>query len=189
MEKITMTNEKPNRKLLAVLIAVYVLILLWVIVFKCNYNEGLHIKENSALTILERLTYKLIPFEKFILAVKGGGILALIEILALIFNVVCFMPFGALLCFFTEKRGLIIATGAFFSLSVEVFQLFSCWGGPDYIDLILNTLGAALGVLFYKHLRPRLTCKTINRITAALLAVFAPLATFAVINSIANFPV
>jgi glycopeptide antibiotics resistance protein len=181
-------NEKVNKKLLIALTVIYIRLLIWVIVFKCNYNEGLHIETNRSMTLLERLEYKKVPFEKFIEAVKDGGILALVEIVALFFNVICFLPFGGFLRFFTKKKWLIVVYSALFSLGVEVFQLFSCWGGPDYIDIISNTLGALFGIFIYDFVRPKISDEAINKMAKWAVGIFTPVAIFAIINSIINFP-
>ena len=181
-------NEKINKRLMVALSVLFIILLIWVVVFKCNYNEGLHIETNRGMTLEERLAYKEVPFEKFIEAVKGGGTLAVVEIIALFFNVICFLPFGGLGRFFTDKRWLVILAGGLFSLSIETFQLFSCWGGPDYIDLISNTLGVAIGVLIYELLRPRLSEDTINKIALWSTVIASPVAIFAIVNSIINFP-
>ena len=73
-------------------------------------------------------------------------------------------------------------------MSIETFQLFSCWGGPDYIDIISNTVGVALGVWIYKFLRRRLADELINKLALWSVIIAAPAATFAIINSIINFP-
>ena len=184
----TLENKNINKKLMIALSVIFLILLIWVIVFKCNYNEGLHIEASKAMTIVERLAYKMVPFEKFIEAVEAGGILAIVEIIALFFNVICFLPFGAFGRFFTNKGWLIILIGGIFSLSIEIFQLFSCWGGPDYIDLISNTLGVALGVWIYKLIRHRLADELINKLALWSVVITAPAAAFAVINSIINFP-
>ena len=184
----TLENKNINKKLMITLSVIFIILLIWVIVFKCNYNEGLHIETNKSMTLEERLAYKEVPFEKFIEAVEAGGALALVEIIALFFNVICFLPFGAFGRFFTNKGWLIILIGGIFSLSIETFQLFSCWGGPDYIDIISNTIGVALGVWIYKFLRRRLTDEFINKLALWSVIIAAPAATFAIINSIINFP-
>lgn len=177
-----------NRKLLLALSALYLIILIWIIVFKCNYNEGLYIETNRAMTIAERLEYKKIPFEKFISAVRGGGTLAVVEILAFIFNIVCFLPFGGFLKFFIEKKRTLVAIGAGFSLGIEVFQLFSCWGGPDLMDIVQNTLGVFLGTLIYEWVRPKLSDDKVNKIALITTIVLIPFTVFIVINTILNFP-
>ncbi len=181
-------DENVNKKLIAILAFLYLILAVWVVVFKCNYNEGLFIEQNRARPILERLTYNVIPFEKFILSIQTGGINAVTEILALFFNVICFMPFGGFIRFFTKNKRTVVALGAAFSFAIEVFQLFSCWGGPDIVDLILNTLGVLLGAMMHEAIVPRLTGKRMNSIAFWTIIGVCPLSVFAVVNSIINFP-
>ena len=181
-------DDKINKNIIKVMIVLYIILLIWVIVFKCNYNEGLHIERNRGMSILERLEYKAIPFEKFITAVQKKGILGTIETVALIFNVICFLPFGVLLRFFTDKKWAIVGAGALFSLCVEVFQLFSCWGGPDLMDIMLNTLGTLIGVWMFDKIAPKLKSQTINQLAFWGSVAVSPFVLFAIINSIINFP-
>lgn len=67
-------------------------------------------------------------------------------------NIAAFMPFGFLLSFVTKRR--IYAGNAtlytfLLSLSAEVIQLLSMTGAFDVDDLILNTVGGALGYVCY----------------------------------------
>ena len=65
-----MPNLQTNKKhkltkqdiVVATLVAYFVL-LVWVIVFKCNNIKSLHIEFNRSMTILERLKFKAIPFK------------------------------------------------------------------------------------------------------------------------------
>ena len=71
----------------------------------------------------------------------------------LVGNVVVFLPFGYLLprIWRTAKSGLMLMGYAFFfSLSIELFQLFSAFGAFDVDDLLLNTAGALIGFFVYK---------------------------------------
>ena len=92
-------NNKINKKLIAVLFALYFIALIWVIIFKCNYNATLHIERNKGMSIGERLLFNIVPFKKAIEAIVSGG---WIEALALVFNVICFIPFGMLLSVFSS---------------------------------------------------------------------------------------
>ena len=63
-------------------------------------------------------------------------------------NVLCFLPFGAILPVFSQRtRNLwTIALLSFeFSLAVECIQLVTMTGSFDVDDLVLNTLGGVLG--------------------------------------------
>ena len=67
-------------------------------------------------------------------------------------NVVGFMPYGFILPVITRRRRsgfLIILSGFCISLTVEVIQLVTKVGSFDVDDIILNTLGVALGYLFF----------------------------------------
>ena len=71
-------------------------------------------------------------------------------------NVLAFVPFGMILPMLTPKcRNFfhIVLLGVDFSLFVETIQLISKVGSFDVDDLILNTLGAALGYLVYRLIR------------------------------------
>ena len=181
-------NKKINKKPIIALTVICTLLIIWIMVFKCNYNDGLFMENNKAMTIIERLQYKMVPFEKFAMALEEGGTIAKLEILAQVFNIICFIPFGMLLRFYTKKNWSILLISALFSLGIEAFQLFSCWGGPDYIDIISNTLGAAIGIPIYNILRPRIKEETIDKLALGFTIAFIPLTIFAIINSIINFP-
>ena len=71
-------------------------------------------------------------------------------------NVLAFVPFGMILPMLTPKcRNFfhIVLLGFDFSLFVETIQLISKVGSFDVDDLILNTLGGALGYLAYRLIR------------------------------------
>ena len=81
-------NEKQeiNRTLTALLLFFYTIILLWVIVFKCNLNESLHVEENLSKSLWERLTYRIIPFHQLYLCIIEDHPL---ELIAFFFNIIC----------------------------------------------------------------------------------------------------
>lgn len=73
-------------------------------------------------------------------------------------NLLMFFPLGIILGLYLKKIKNIkwaLMFGFMVSLSIEVIQYLSCFIGnnhrsPDIDDLILNTLGCALGFAFYK---------------------------------------
>lgn len=74
-----------------------------------------------------------------------------IDVKGYVLNIILLMPFGLLLpMIWDEMRKPIpvILSGFSFSLLIEVSQILSS-RGTDVDDLILNTLGAALGFSFY----------------------------------------
>ncbi|MCC8141903.1 MAG: VanZ family protein [Lachnospiraceae bacterium] len=73
-------------------------------------------------------------------------------------NILVFMPFGFLLPIMSRKlRGFfrIILLGLALSLAVEFVQLATNTGCFDVDDLLLNTVGAALGYLIYALVQRR----------------------------------
>ena len=67
-------------------------------------------------------------------------------------NVLAFVPFGAILPVISRRmRGFfrVMLLGFSFSLLVECTQLVTRVGTFDVDDLMLNTLGAVLGYLFF----------------------------------------
>ena len=184
LEKVK-NEEEVNKRMLSVLLGLYFVMLIWIIVFKCNYNEGLHIEANRAMTIFERLALKAIPFQKTFEAVFIEK--NFIEIIATIFNVLCFAPMGLALKYFTSTKRAVIA-GAIFSLAVEIFQLFSGWGGFDISDVILNALGALAGAWIYDLFASRMQGRTINSFAVCFIAAVLPIDLYAIVNSIINFP-
>ena len=67
-------------------------------------------------------------------------------------NVLGFLPYGFILPVITGKMRngfFIILSGFFISLTIEVIQLLTKVGCFDVDDMILNTLGAALGYGIY----------------------------------------
>lgn len=75
-----------------------------------------------------------------------------IDVIGYVLNIVMFVPLGFLVPLIWKRMGkasYIILTGFAFSLLIETSQLLS-YRGTDVDDLILNTLGAAVGFLLYK---------------------------------------
>lgn len=99
-EKITIRiKEKKgteiNRAAVAVLLLLYVIVLLWIIVFKCNVNSLLNIERNLAIPLWERFTYKIIPFMDIYYMFVNK--IFVWNVLAFFFNTICCIPAGMLL--------------------------------------------------------------------------------------------
>ena len=180
------TNSKVNKKVMAILIVIYLIILLWVVIFKCNHNEYLHVELNSMKSLAERMEDY--PFQKWV-RLYNEKRFSRIEVIAFIFNLICFLPFGALLRFYTDKKWLIILLGSVFCTGIELFQLFSAWGGLEYTDIAMTILGVVLGVYLYDFLRARMSDKLINGIATFFVVTGGPLAILTIIKTINNFPV
>ena len=111
------------------LFILYVLLLVYFLFFSEEYGR---------VTAEERVyRYNLVPF---------------VEITNLFGNVIGFIPYGFILPVIAHKcrNGLfIVASGFSLSLLVETVQLIAKVGCFDVDDLILNTLGAAIGYMLF----------------------------------------
>ena len=186
LKETLLTSKRVQKHSAALLLVSYAIIVLWIIVFKCNVNESLHIQENLEKTLWERFSYRLVPFVDVIYLIRSGTFG--LEGLAFFFNVICFMPLGLVLPLFFSKKQSVLLLFAF-SLSVEVFQLFSGFGGFDPTDLLLNTTGVFLGSLLYTPIRKRLSDRILNTMLLVCIIPILAWAIFAVVRTIVKFPI
>ena len=145
-----MRNKKEEHRLVLAwtLFIVYMVFLMYFLFFA----------EIMGRTYIDRdYHYNLTPFReirRFIVYRRTLGWFAVLS--NLLGNVLAFVPFGLILPMLTPKcRNFfhIVLLGFDFSLFVETIQLISKVGSFDVDDLILNTLGAALGYLAYRLIR------------------------------------
>ncbi|MEQ1761921.1 MAG: VanZ family protein [Pyrinomonadaceae bacterium] len=114
------------------LFAAYLLILLWVVLFKLSYDPFGVIRDFQTRSL------NLIPFAY----ARNSEMVA---------NLVAFIPFGVMLgvnfkeLTFRYKIAVIFA----FSLAVEIIQFALAIGVTDITDLIMNTLGGFIGLAAY----------------------------------------
>ena len=97
--------------------------------------------------------YNLMPFVEIRRFWKYRDQLGNFAVFSNIFgNVIGFLPWGFILPIIFRRMDrvfLIFLSGFLLSLTVEVIQLISKVGCFDVDDLILNTLGAVLGYVFF----------------------------------------
>lgn len=180
-------GERVRKIYVTTLIIAYALVLIWIVIFKCNNNEALHIEENLQKTLWERFTYRLEPFVDLRYLIRTGEFDSL-ETLAFLFNILCFAPLSALLAFLMRDRWNIL-TACLFSASIEVFQLFSGFGGFDPTDIFLNTLGGVIGCLLIKPLRKRCSEVTTNAVMLGFIPPMIIWAVIVVVRTVIHFPV
>ena len=127
------------------LFVIYMLLLLYFLFFSEKYGR---------VTEAEReFRYNLVPFveiRRFWVYRHQLGLLALMTNIC--GNVIGFVPYGYILPVVARRMQngfLIVLSGFCLSLTVETIQLITRVGCFDVDDLILNTLGAALGYLLF----------------------------------------
>ena len=114
------------------LFAAYILILLWLVLFKFSYEPLAVIRDFQTRSL------NLIPF-----AYSRNS-----EMIA---NLVAFIPFGVMLGvnFKQVDWRYRIAVIFAFSVAVEIIQYCLAIGATDITDVIMNTLGGSLGLAIY----------------------------------------
>ena len=188
-KKIKIENPKEKGVKLSyinIVFLAYLIILLWVIVFKCNANAELNIEKNLSYTLWQRFTARIIPFQELYYILLNRARLTIV--LAFFFNTIACIPAGMLLGFFLKRRWGLLWSGLFV-LGIELFQLFSGWGGFDLTDIFMNLLGVYLGYLIFDFLYKRFSAILINRFSFVCVFISVPIALFALVRTILNFPV
>ncbi|MFK4729033.1 VanZ family protein [Agromyces mediolanus] len=133
----TTTTHHPGGRgaatLLAGLFAVYLVLLVWLVLWKLNLPWE---------AMPERRSLKLVPF----IAAEGYGASALREVAG---NVAVFVPFGLGLALLRPGWGWwrVAAAAAALSAALELAQFALAIGSTDVTDVITNTAGAVAGVV------------------------------------------
>ena len=146
-------SEELLRNLSIVSFLFYCIIMIWVVIFKCNIyasvTGGYHYFKT--LTTQERFHFYLVPFADYftddaafnLMKWKDGAL-----------NVLLFVPFGLYLSYFIKTKKFIkeMLLSLVAIVAIEVFQLYTLLGSLQTEDLILNLFGSLLGYLLYRLL-------------------------------------
>lgn len=168
-------QKRPDKgmKILLFAAGIYVLLLIWVILFKFSFISQINI--NSPMSLWERF---LNGFHFFYFIFEENAWRFIKGLLVAILNILLFCPFGIYASFFyNAKRSITFA--AIFSLAVECTQLFVKFGVFSFEDILLNTLGAVIGCFLYHKCVNRISdnaTQQVNRWTVRIGAPFAALA-------------
>ena len=141
-----------DRQKRQIIFAVYLLFVIKVIIFKYPYEQLKAITDTwSKEVVLEGLdTANFTLFKTIHMYIDYSYMLNSFENLG--GNVVVFIPFGMLLPSIWKRfRNFadIFLAGFLFSLSIEIFQLYSAFGAFDVDDILLNCVGVITGYLMY----------------------------------------
>ena len=177
--------DEINKTYLYIWLSCFLILVVWGIVFKCNFNHLLMIEEKRTLPIEARLTFQLVPLTAIKYWLNGGES---INVVAYVLNFVALIPFGFLLgLIMSEKRALLLTLT--FILCIEIFQLFSYFGVFDFADILINALGSFVGYRICVAVSRFLTPKKVNTVCAFLTIPLVLLTIFAIVRTIILFPV
>ena len=163
---------------------IYLLLLIWAIVFKFSFITEINV--NSPIPLGKRF---LKGFQFFSYFLDSNPWRLIRGFLVAILNVFLFVPWGIYASFFYDAKRAVCFAGSF-SCIVECIQLFARFGVFSFEDMLLNTLGAFLGVLLfnrYINCISENTTQTVNRWTVRIGAPLAALAYFNVIVAMALY--
>ena len=130
-------KKDKQRNLTIVLSIVYLLILIWILLFKMSF---------SLEELYRSRSINLIPFAQSTI-VNGR-----IHISEIINNVIVFVPVGIYASMLIKDESIIkqVSLAFWVSLSIEVLQFILAVGASDITDLIGNTMGGVIGIgVFY----------------------------------------
>ena len=139
-----------SKKLSLSLFFIYLFILTWVIVAKMDWSllksSNLSWLHNPKLLLHPGVTWRSINLVPF----RNGNF----DPMEVLLNIVFFIPFSIYIKVLNPKRSGISAIflGFLLSFIYESTQYVFKIGFPDITDLITNTLGAIIGVLFINFL-------------------------------------
>ena len=181
-------NNKEIKKLnilSIILFCIYILLLIWIVLLKCNIYLSITngYFEFKTLTLKERFDYYLIPFIDYI---NNDSTQTFIKFKDGILNVFVFIPLGLYLSFFIKNNKFIkvIFYTFLISLLFEIIQLFSLLGSFQTEDLILNTFSGLLGYIIYKIIYKEKNIKVLNILSLICLIILTPILIYGVINTI-----
>lgn len=127
-----------NKRITSILLGIYVIVLTWIIVFKMQLSW----------TFPYIRSINLIPFAESVIV---NGKIYFAEIF---YNLLVFVPIGAYLSMIDKDRKFYQKVIPIFLLSLiyETLQFIFHIGASDVTDIITNTSGGILGILFVNFL-------------------------------------
>ncbi|MFC0300976.1 VanZ family protein [Virgibacillus soli] len=127
---------------------IYLLILTNLILFKSMPIEEMKNHFTFQAEVPFWLEHNVIPFKTILFYLFFADMNVMIRVENIVGNIIAFMPFGFLLPLLMKRninfKSVVMATFCL-SLLYELTQLIFSFGSFDVDDLILNTLGGALG--------------------------------------------
>jgi len=154
-----------GKKLSRGLLALYIMTLIWIVLFKLTFNI-------SKIINYRHRSLNLIPFA------APSRVHGRINYEEIILNCLFFIPLGLLLNVNFKKAGFLpkLAFIVIFSVSAELIQYIFAIGATDITDVITNTAGGIIGLKLYdiknKYIKTEKLDKIIIYVGSILLLLF-----------------
>jgi len=159
---------------------------IWVLLFKLCIPGGIHWGHVQSMSVAEWFAFGIDP-GKTLPIFCATPVLLWQYIGEQTINVVTLVPFGIIAPFVLKKHWGFLA-GFALAVAIELTQLFARMGGFDIIDVATNMLGFSLGVVLQTLWLDKLHSPTINKLCTVCLAIFVPVAIYALYSIVFVFP-
>lgn len=131
-----MFNSKIQRNISYIVLGIYIMLLIWLILFKftTNFSELDHIRNIN-----------FIPFSESLI-INGH-----MDIKEIVYNILVFVPLGVYVGTFKPNWSFLrkAMPSLCLSLLFETLQFIFAIGASDITDLIGNTLGGVIGIVIF----------------------------------------
>ena len=163
-----MKTKKKGKKYIYILFGIYMMALILVIVLKFPTKLGIQsIKMWLSGGEIIRLNPQLKPMKTIITYIHYTQAWYDWFFKNLMCNIIMFLPYGILVPLMDseKKRGMlfVVLSGALLSLFIEILQWVTAFGHFDVDDIILNTLGIAIGYEIYRVVSAILLSRKLSR--------------------------
>lgn len=172
-----------NKKLVVISFLMYLIILIWIVFFKVNIVDWI----NASINLMKE--YSIVERFK-----KGLNIIneyKVWKVKSYVLNILILIPFPGylkLLCRYLNDFSLFLF-GVFLTLTIELIQLFLPFCGFALEDILCNSIGVIVGILFIKIFKHEFKLCELDKLLIGNIILFLPICLFAIINTIINFEV
>lgn len=167
---------KYNKKFMYMSFAIYMILLIWVIIFKwSNY-----IAAQECIITFRKLDLA----ERFLTCQQSFIGFNFFDI---ILNTILFLPMS--LCFTSlfQKKHFILLIGIVCSFIFEISQFFTCVGMFNIFDIIGNATGCVLGYVLFLFFEKIINKRFVDTINIVIIVVGVPLCIYAIVMTTINF--
>ena len=174
-------KRSVNRPLLITSFIIYMILALWIILFKCAIPYFCKVN----VRILNKSILEAFKYTIFYLPVFRIDL----TIVDIVLNSIVLLPLGIYLPVLFKnknlKRDILIAVGLV--LLIETTELFSRLGQFSFLDFIWNISGMLIGEFIYHKLENKFTNSVINYIQLFIVVFILPFAIYAIVSVALNW--